>query len=202
MLALVLAAAVSASAPSVTALRPIALHSGVNTIRAFSPDGRTGMVVVGTPNVEVADQSHTDYFTLVQGVKLGDPWSVVRTIGLRRPDGSSQDLPADLVEDYPHTGEDQVSSVRFARGRVDGQPATLMIRAERDAALPIPDPSRVTVDVYRLVISQDFGEALFQPVSRTRSKACFDNSDAALKVMMGLPTPKGFEGDAQAKPCP
>ena len=202
MIALAPPASPAAAQSSVTALRQIPLHSGVNAVRALSPDGRGGLIVVATPHVEVADQSHTDYFVLLQAAKRGEGWEVVRTVGLRRPDGSTDDAPADLVSDYPHTGEDQVVSVRFARGRVDGAPATLMIRAQRDAALPIPDPSPVTVDVFRLTVSRDFGEALFQRVSRTRSKACFDNADAALKVLLGLPTPAGFEGPAAAKPCP
>ena len=202
MIALALAAALATASPAVTALRPIPLHSGVNLAHGFSPDGRDGMIVVGTPNVEIADQSHTDFFVLIRGPKPGDDWTVVRTLSVRRPDGSREDEVTDLLRDDPHTGEDQITSVRFAHGRVDGEPPTLMIRAQRDAVLPIPDPSRVTVDVYRLVISQDFGEALFQPVSHARSKTCFDNSDAALKVMMGLPTPVGFGGPAQAKPCP
>ena len=200
-LAAALAVVAAAAAPHVTDMREIALHSGINPVERFAPDGRDGVIVRAAPTVEVADQTHTDFMALVKPARPGEPWAVARVLdfdGRGAPAGGA----SDMVSDYPHTGEDQVSSLRFVRARVDGAPAVLLVRARRDFVLPIPDPSPVTVDVFRLTIEPDFGEEVFKRVSRRRYPGCYGNTDLALKAVLGLTLPAGVEGPAGPEPCP
>ena len=166
-LAVVAALATAPSSPRITDLREITLQSGINIVPRLAPDGRDGVIVEAAPHVEVADQSHTDFMVLVKPTKPGDDWAVARVIGFAKS-ARDEAEPEDLVSDYPHTGEDQLSSVRFARAMVDGVAAVVLIRAQRDFVLPIPDPSPVSIDIFRLMIDPDFGEERFERVGHRR----------------------------------
>src|SRR5262245_18322921 len=97
---------------SITHIELIPLHPGVNQI----PDllrGRDGVIVEGWRNTCNAP-GYDVYMTL-----LGD-----KTGGI-----SDKAKFRDVINDSPHTFEDAVKSVRFARGKLDGHSVTLMITA-------------------------------------------------------------------------
>ncbi len=200
MLALALAAALGW--PQLTAVRPIALHSGANVLAAFSPDGRTGLVGMAAPNTETASGAYTAYMVMLRRPKPDEGWSLVRFATGDEAHGQSP--WENTIIDVPHTGEDQIKSVRFAHARVNGRLETVIVTARRDMgeAETMPDPAHVDFTLLQLVLDPDFAEETFEVKGHLRSKACFSNSDAALKAELGLPLPAGFDGDAKAAPCP
>ena len=200
-LALALAATAAAPAPHLTDWREIPLRSGVNPVAHMLPDGRDGLIVRAYPHTETAGQSRTDYMVLAAPTKddNGD-WTTVRFAEFRKPDPNEAE-PGTTVSDAPHTGEDALSSVRFFRARVDGAPAVLAVKTQRDFVLPIPDASHAVVDVFRLEIEPDFGEETFKRVARLKTRACYGHSDAGAFVEFGVPLSSDYAGPRQAAPC-
>lgn len=180
-------------------LVPIPLQSGVNRIPAFAPDGREGLVVLGWRDNGNAHGYDLALVLLQAG--RGGPWNVVRVEGR---DGDRSDRWSDGVTSAPHTGDDAVRTFRFARGRVDGEPATLLLVAARDQEGAIPDPSRVTFDVYRLEHAPDVGTTPdhFTPFLRDRPPGLYCNADMALSRRFGLPLRASYAGPKTADGCP
>ena len=199
--AALLLAAASAPAPRISGWTEIPLRSGVNPVAHMLPDGRDGLIVRASPHVEVAGQDRTDYMVLAAPTKADDGrWSTVRFAEFARPDPQEAE-PATTVSDAPHTGEDALSSLRFFRAQVDGAPAVLAVRTQRDFVLPIPDASHATVDVFRLEVEPGFGEEKFKRVARLRTRACYGHSDLGAALEFGVPLPSGYEGPRAAGPC-
>lgn len=198
--AVVLAAALAW--PQLTAIKPFALHSGANLLPAFAPDGREGLVVVGAPNTQTASGAYTAYMVLLRRAKPDHGWSLARFA--TGDEAHSQSPWENTIIDVPHTGEDQIKSVRFARARVNGRAETVIVTARRDLdeVETIPDAAHVDFTLLQLVLDPAFEEETFEVTGHLRSKDCFSNSDAALKAELGLPPPAGFDGDAKAAPCP
>ena len=197
--ALLLAA--SASPPRITDWSEIPLRSGVNAVAHMLPDGRDGQIVRAYPHTETADQSRTDYMVLAAPTKADDgDWTTVRFDQFDRP-AAFEAGPSTTVSDAPHTGEDALSSVRFFRARVDGAPAVLAVRTQRDSVLPIPNASHATIDVFRLEIEPDFGEEKFKRIARLRTRACYGHSDLGASIEFGIPLAKRYEGPSAADHC-
>ena len=198
--ALLLAAA--APPPRITDWREIPLRSGVNAVAHMLPDGRDGQIVRAYPHTENADQSRTDYMVLAAPTKTDDgAWTTVRFVQFDKP-VAFEAAPSTTVSDAPHTGEDAISSVRFFRAQVDGAPAVLAVKTQRDYVLPIPDASHATVDVFRLEIEGDeFHEEKFKRIARMHTRACYGHSDLGASIEFGVPLEKGYAGPTAAGRC-
>jgi len=111
----------------------------------------------------------------------------------------------DTIRDDPHTGEDVVRSVRFVRGRIDGQPGTFVFVAQRgfDPGEGIPGPSLVDFTVFKLVPGEDVGTTsdMFQPVEQVQSSTRFCHAEKALLQQYGLPLTRSYAGPDTADGC-
>lgn len=190
------AAALHAPFPALTELRPVTLHPGVTAVAHMAPDGRDGMIVEGHRDYFTADGSHDVFLALVRGD--GGQWWSVATHG-----SSPNDDPDDPLSftDAPHTGEDAVASVRFARARLDGRPAFVALVAQRAMEGTIPSPSHVTFTLYRLQQRSLDDGWMFLKVGAAPGRACYGNADLALHAELNLPLPHGYEGPTAAGVC-
>jgi len=187
----------AATPARMTDLRAIDIRPGVNMIDNFTPDGRNAMIVSGFRAYITADGAHNDYLVLTRTADGDTPWTVV-TVG-RAASSDAGDL--EFLSDYPHTGEDQVKSIRFARARLNGAPATLLIEATRAFQLPIPSASRVKIEIYDLEKDKDIGSDVFVQIQTQTTEACYSNADLALAKTLGLALPPGYEGPKDAAAC-
>jgi hypothetical protein len=187
----------AAATPTVTDLVPIPLKSGVNRLPQLAPDGRDGLIVLGWR--DNGNAHGYDLALVLLQDKAGAPFNVVKVEG-----APGESRGSDVVTDDPHAGEDMVSSFRFARGRLDGRRATLLLVASRDPGASIPDPSRVTYAIYALVHEPDVGTTPdhFKLVAKDRSDRPYCNADMALSRRFNLPLRASYAGARTANGCP
>lgn len=171
----------AAESPS---LAPVRLHGGVNTIPNIAGDGRSGTISL-------------------QWRENGNAWSYdvfTVTVG-----GSIATIEGkDQVSDSPHTGEDMIRSVCFARGRRNGQPTTFLLIADRLVTGPIPDPAAADIRIYALTRNRD-GTGTpyeFQLVKRFRTVRFYCHADMALNTEMGFPLAGSYAGEKTIDGCP
>jgi hypothetical protein len=180
------------TAPSehvITNLVPIPLDRGVNRIEAAAPGGRAIDVVLDWH--DDGDGRGHDVFTVTEP-------------------GAPDPAKAFTIVDDLHDGDDALTSVRFARGDVDGQPAILLLTANR--ALPAAKvvPTATVFAVYRLVPGEPGlgSPPEFQLLERRALEDRFCNADRALSAASGLPLrqsyrgPRDAEGRFTANGCP
>lgn len=186
------------AAPAVTELVPIPLQSGVNRIPKLAPDGRDGMIVLGWR--ENGNAHGYDLALVLLSSGVSSPWNVAK---IEAPDTDAGAKWQDGVTNSPHTGEDMVRAFRFARGRVDGHPATLLLIATRDDAATIPEASKVTFQIYRLEHKPDVGTTPdhFALVQQDRSSEAFCNAEMALSKHFGLALRTSYVGPRTATGC-
>jgi hypothetical protein len=190
----------AAEAPhALTDLSPITLSSGINTVPKFTPDGRSATISLGWRENGDAHGYHVMF--ILASPAADAPWNVVEIERPGREAGMS-----DIVIDNPHTGDDIVRSFRLARGKIDGDAATLLLIATRglDPEGGIPAPSQVTYEVFRLTHAVDqvgTPPDYFHLVQTIKSPTKFCNADMALVRQFGLPMPKGYEGPQTADGC-
>jgi hypothetical protein len=169
-----------------TDLAVIPLQLGVNTVERFASDGRPAIIAKGWR--ENGNAHSYNYFLVLMPTAVGKAdWNVVAKFV---PDNWHS---SDFIRDAPHADEDYVSSVRFARGKIDGVAATLLITATRQIGVkPIPQPAIVVFEVYRLEANHEIGTTLdiFKRVLKWESDKKYSNSDLALQKELGLPVPK------------
>ena len=181
-----------------TELVPIPLKSGPNTIERFAPDGRSAIVTLGWRENGNA-HAYDLFLVLMQG--NGGGWNVVGFDNLTAAGGEFEDT----IRDAPHTGEDVVRSVRFVRGKIDGEAATMVFVAQRgfDPEEGIPGPSLVDYTVYRLVPGEEVGTTtdMFQPVETVQSTTRFCHAEKALLRQFGIPLTKSYGGPDTADGC-
>ncbi len=196
-LSLAPAAAAAAPFPGLTDLHALAVKAGVNRVPAMTADGREGLIVEGFKTYFNADGSHDTFMVLTHTSDRDTPWTLVTTGASKVYDPDAQEV----LDDTPHTGEDFVGSVRFARARLNGLPVFVLLLAHRDMEGPIPAPSHVTIRLYTLekADGQDGDHFLLQ--GEFKPAACYGDSDLALYKEVGLALPKGYEGPDAAKPC-
>ena len=113
-------------APHVSAIAPIALHDGVNTVPGFMPDGSAATIVQAC---RANGNAHSYHDWLVLAPAAEDHASAVVTLV-----DPETHLLRDLVQDARFDGERVLRTIRFARGSVDGRPASLLLEAELDQA--------------------------------------------------------------------
>ena len=113
----------------------------------------------------------------------------------------------DTIEDVPHTGEDNITSVRFARGEANGPKESLLVVAQRHLASPQSyyDAAPTTISYYRLVDASGEGVETtpfaFRLEKTVHPKQLYCNSDLALNKEAGLPLPATYDGPSNADGC-
>lgn len=106
---------------------------------------------------------------------------------------------ADTIGASPFDGERVLQTVRFAHARVDGAPATVMIRADLGEAKSgvLADHAPADVSVYVLKSpGVDVGATpdVFKLAFKVRAVGRFCNADMALHTTLGLPLPSDYAG--------
>ncbi len=105
------------------------------------------------------------------------------------PDGTA-------ITDDPGDDYDMLRSVRFARGRVNGEEATLLLVGSRQAG---SGPTDTAYQVFRLV--QRATGYQFELLSEQRLPNGFCNADMALSVASGLPLRNSYRGPRTPDGC-
>ncbi|MBB6251791.1 hypothetical protein [Nitrospirillum iridis] len=196
---------VGAGPQGISDLAPIALTSGVNELKRFSPDGRTALIVRAWRDNGNA-WGHNTYLVMMKptadggGIRGG--WNLV-SVEAETPPGV-----AEIVRDSPHTFEDAIRSVVFAHGKVDGKPQTLLLIATRTVKDAVPDPAPTTIAIYQLVVNAQEDDPVgdtvdaFHRIRSWQTRKPYCSSDAALATELGLPRPEGSEAPDTADGCP
>jgi len=187
----------SDSGDVLTDVQPIPLKPGVNPVSDLSTERQDGVIVQAVhQDSDTADGTSIQFLVLVQGA---GGWQTVDVRGspLAR-------VGQELIRAIPHAGEDWKRTVTFARAKINGTPAFVMLVAERDMSKvkTVYDPVPVDLLIYRLqpdVVAEQDHLVL---VDKRRSTACYQNAWLALKDMTGVPLPADYEGPAAAAPCP
>ncbi|MGC1305439.1 MAG: hypothetical protein WA840_23965 [Caulobacteraceae bacterium] len=196
-----LGAPVQAREPVLGEVAVIAVHDGVNTVAGFATDGRAATIVRGWRDNGNA-HGHDVYLVLLP---LKNDDGVENTTGVVAFD-NGQDPLKDTATASPFDGERALGAVRFARAKVDGAPATVMIRADlgETASGVLADHAPVDISVYRLESpGVDAGTTpdVFRLVSRTRPSGLFCNADMALTTVLHLPLPANYAGGKAPSGC-
>jgi hypothetical protein len=186
-----------ALAAVVTDIRPIGLKPGVNRVPRMAPDGRDGIIVQGNhSDSPIADGGSIQFLVLLQD---HDNW---QTIGVQA--ASKPGTDEELIVSVPHVGEDWKRTVTFARAKVDGAPAFVMLVAERDMAkaVNVYTPVPVEVRTYRLQPNTVTVQDHLALIDRKPAPGCYQNAWLALKEVTGVPLPEGYEGPTAPETCP
>ena len=182
-LAVAVFVAVALAGASTSALTPIELHPGINPIPNIAGDGKSGSISVDWR-------------------ENGNAWGY--NIFMVRAGGSIATVDdADRFTDRPHTGEDVITSVRFARALYKGRTTTFALVAERTIAETVPAPARTTIKIYAL---QRNDEPLGTPyhflkLNEAVGKRDYCNADMALKTEIGFPLPHDYSGPRTPDGC-
>ena len=167
----------------ITELQAIPLQFGPNRIGQFAPDGRDADI-----QLTWRDQGGgrgQDVFFVTMPSKDNTGWR-----GVDMLQSSPASVASGGISDEPHRGDDMFRSLRFARGKVNGQNATLLLIADRvdeESA-----PSATTYEVYHLV--QEDGRDGFARIVRQVLPDPYCNADMALTVASGLPLRSSYRG--------
>jgi hypothetical protein len=176
-------AAVALAGASTSALTPIQLHAGINPIPDIAGDGKAGSISVDWR-------------------ENGNAWGY--TIFMVRAGGSIATVDdADRFTDRPHTGEDVITSVRFARGRYKGRATTFALVAERTIVESVPAPAHTTIKIYALLRNDEpLGTPYyFLKLNEAAAKRDYCNADMALKTELGFPLPPDYSGPQTPDGC-
>jgi len=181
----------------ITDLTGIPLQIGPNRISRFAPDGRDAEIILAWQSDGRGGGRDVFFVTMPRG-----PDGEWRTVDLLE---GANPTPSAIITDDPGQGHDVIRSVRFARGRVDGETATLLLIATR-AAIDQTGPSNTLYEVYRLM--QIGGKDQFRQISQQLLPDRYCNADVALTVASGLPLrssyrgPRGSDGVFILNGCP
>ena len=173
----------SVAGASSTGLTPIALHSGLNPIPNIAGDGKNGSISLDWR-------------------ENGNAWGY--SIFMVRAGGSIATVEdEDRFTARPHTGEDVISAVRFARGPFKGRTTTFVLVADRKIVESVPEPALTTIKTYAL---QRNDEQLGTPyqfvkVDERQAKRHYCNADMALKTELGLALPRNYSGPRTPDGC-
>ena len=182
--------------PRLSDVEVIPLHGGLNSIPNLAGDGRIGTIIDAWRDNGNA-HGYSVFMVLLPSTEGSHEPQVVAI--------DNGNGVAEFARDDPHTGEDALSSVFFARGRLDGKPTTLLIEATRDfPKTAIPDPSRATITVYAL---RRFDGSVgstpddFEAVFKLRTTRAFCHSEMALHQELGLPLSANYGGSTKPSGC-
>ncbi len=159
-----------AAGTRVTNVIGIDVAEGINDVPRFAPDGRQGVIVEGRRS---GPSTPAIYLVLLPRSTPSRGWDVVGVA-----DGTGR------VDSGPNDGGARARSVRFARAKVGGLPATLMFVATAG-----PDAGRYEITTYRLVTDGDDGSglnAVFDPLRTITPQRSFCSPGAALDELENL----------------
>jgi hypothetical protein len=195
--ALVAAGLAAASSTPVTDIRPIPIHPGVNVVRGFAPGGREAKIVQGW-RANGNAHGYNDYLVLT-------PNSEGRPLGVADLASNAGESPGDLIRDDPFDGERVLGVVRFARAKVNGAEAGILIVADLDTSPSgvLADHATATVRIYRLVRGGGVGATtdVFEPVAAIHTDKRYCNAELALRNTLGLPLPPDYAGANRVDGC-
>jgi hypothetical protein len=173
------------------------IHDGVNRIPRFTPDGRTATVVRGWRD---NGNAHGHYVYLVLLPTKEEP----KTSGVVTV--TSKDGLDDTIGASPFDGERVLQTVRFARAKIDGKAATVMIRADLGEAKSgvLADHAPVVISIYRLEtpgVEVGTSPDLFRLVKTIAPPGGFCSADMALATVLRLPLPADYAGGKAPGGC-
>jgi len=198
MIAVFAAAATLAAAPaSVSDIKPIPVRPGVNVVPGFAPGGGAAQIVRawrGNGNAH-----GYNVFLLLTSASEGRPLSVADVASGAPPPGQ------DIIRDDPFDGERVLGVVRFARAKVNGSKASLLIVAHLDDTPNgvLADHDKATVRIFRLVRDDSVGATsdAFQPVAVIHTDKTYCNAELALRDSLGIPLSQDFAGPNRTDGC-
>ncbi len=173
--------ACQAAGGRVTNVVGIDIVEGVNTVPHFAPDGREGVIVVGAHQAP-SGSARTPPLVTVMLPRFAPTrgWDVV---GIEDERGIVADQP-------PAPSIGRARTVRFARAKVGGIPATLMF-----VATDAPDRDAVSITTYRLLTDGEDASglaAVFGPIRHAEARGNYCSPEAALEAVEQLsPAPGG-----------
>ena len=156
-------------------LTPIRLRAGVNQIVDIAGDGKSGSITLDW---------HDN----------GNAWSY--DIFTVKVNGSVATVEGkDRFTDSPHTGEDVIASVRFARGAHRGRATTFALVSHRDVVESVPEPAVTTIALYALEKNGGAGARyVFTRVAQMTPTRRYCHADMALNTELGFPLTKSYDG--------
>ena len=164
-------------------LEGIPLQPGLNRVGRFASDGRDANIML-TWRDEGGGRGQ-DVFLVTMPGKDGAGWQRVSMPQDNAPAASGE------ISDEPHRGDDMLRSLRFARGKVNGENAALLLVASRVESEGNA-PSDTTYEVYHL--AQKDGQDGFERILRQLLPDRYCNADMALTVASGLPLRSSYRG--------
>jgi len=183
-------------------LTPVPLRPGINRIAKLTPDGRDGVITMAWR--DNGNAHGFDVFTVMVHEAVmppGEEWTFASFF-----DGDDETL---AETDAPHTTEDYVRSVRFARATMGKWKGFLALVAKRntDENVGIGDPTTVTVTVFKLTQRPEDApigrpRRYFERVATWNTERRFCNSETALAVELKLPLPTEWPGNKLPDGCP
>ena len=174
---------VAVAAISLAGLTPIPLHSGVNPIANIAGDKTAGSI-----SLDWRENGNAWGYSIFM-VRAGRSVATVED--------------ADRFTDRPHTGEDAITTVRFARGRNGGRTTTFALVADRQIVESVPDPAPTTIKIYALVRNEEpLGTPYhFLLVNELHPQRRYCSADMALKTEIGFPLRPDYEGPRTVDGC-
>ncbi len=148
----------------------IEVNEGVNNVTRFAPDGRSGLIVEGRQS---GPSSAPIYLVMLPRSTPVAGWDVV---GVADETGR--------VDPVPSPARLRARSVRFARGKVGGLPATLMF-----VASAATQTGYYRIATYRLVTDGEDGSglsAVFDPIRTFTPERTFCSPGDALDEVEDL----------------
>jgi hypothetical protein len=171
-----LAAPASAGPGDWPELTTIRLRAGTNTVADIAGDGKSGTITLDWR-------------------ENGNAWSYdVYTVRVGGSIATVEDK--DRFTDSPHTGEDVITSVRFARGRSGGRMTSFALVAHRNWVDSVPEPAATTIKLYALGRNGDgIGTPYaFTKVAEMTTTRRYCHADMALKTELGFPLTTNYDG--------
>lgn len=164
-------------------LTPIPLHAGNNPISDIAGDG-----VRGSISLDWRENGNAWGYSIMT-VRVGGSVATVDE--------------ADRFIDRPHTDEDAITSVRFARSRYKGRLTTFAFIADREIKESVPAPARTIIKIYALVRNNDvLGTPYhFVLVNHSQPKRRYCSADMALKSEIGFPLRPSYAGPSTPDGC-
>ena len=198
MLSALLPLIAASSAPHVANLRPLSLHDGVNTVPGFLPDGSAATIVQAW-RANGNAHGHHDWLVLAPSAE-GHGAAEVTLVDPRSK------MLSYVIGYSPFDGERVLGSVRFARGTVDGRPASLLLDAELNDARngALADHATATVRIFRLEATDGApGESPleFRPLSSVTTTKRYCNAELAMSQGLSVPLPADYGGPNRVDGC-
>lgn len=187
----------AAADPVITDIHPFELHPGVNTVPGFGVNGETFTIVQGWRGNGNA-HGYTVWLVL-------SPEAESQPFGVTAQMKEGAVLPNDVIRDDPFDVERWMGAIRFARARIDGAAATILIDAHLDytASRPLADHETATIRIYRLFRNDEgaLGNPdIFAQVAVLKTTKRYCNVQLALRDTLHIPL-DGFAGANETDGC-